>query len=246
MKQAIGMIETQGLIGLIEAADVMLKSSNVHLMGSSRVGGGINTVMIEGDVAAVETAIQSAKASVILLGSNMLISGHVIPRPEIVPELFVPGKKEKSKSIEENQIQIVKATPSEQCGVDQVKEQLKKSEEVGGIAEEKKIKQSNKQEKTVNQKENSEKSLTVPEKMMKIINEDLEQETIPSPKLSTTQSVQPESKAQFQEKIQKMKVADLRKLAKEQKGFSRPKKEIYHMSKAKLIQALIDSLIINE
>ncbi|MGM0125896.1 hypothetical protein IGI37_003297 [Enterococcus sp. AZ194] len=261
MKQAIGMIETQGMIGMIEAADAMLKSSNVHLLGSSQVGGGINTVMIEGDVAAVETAIQSAKASVSLLGEKILLSGHVIPRPEITPETFVARKKEQPEITEENQIQEGKATSGETTVVAQTKEnkaatkeQSKKSVEKAKMTDKKAEEtaqktakeQPKRQEKIVKQEKKPTESATVPEKILKVVKEELKKETTTSLKQTETPVKQPESKEQLQEKFQKMKVADLRKLAKEQKGFSRPKKEIYHMSKAKLIQALIDSLIINE
>lgn len=235
MKQAIGMIETQGLIGLIEAADAMLKSSNVHLLGSTQVGGGINTVMIEGDVAAVEAAIQSAKASISLLGNNILLCGHVIPRPEITPETFVSCKE--PNATEKQQMQ--KSAPFEKAAGDQAKEQLKNSEQTSEIAEEKGTNQQKLEKESV-------ESPTVSEKILKVVKEELKQEEEMLSEQSKVQSVKSKSKEQLQEKFQKMKVADLRKLAKEQKEFSRPKKEIYHMSKAKLIQALIDSLIINE
>jgi microcompartment protein CcmL/EutN len=92
MKQAVGMIETKGLLAMIEAADVMLKSSEVQLLGKKKVGGGLNTVLITGDVAAVKTAVQAAAASVERLGADLLAGAHVIARPEVAPELFVQAK----------------------------------------------------------------------------------------------------------------------------------------------------------
>lgn len=89
MNQAIGMIETRGLLALIEATDAMLKSSEVHCLGKKQVGGGLNTVLITGDVAAVETAIQAAIASVQYLGEGLLAASHVIPRPDIDAFSFV-------------------------------------------------------------------------------------------------------------------------------------------------------------
>jgi microcompartment protein CcmL/EutN len=237
MKQAIGMIETYGMIGLIEAADVMLKSSSVHLLGSTQVGGGINTVMIEGDVGAVEAAVQSAKASVSLLGKQVLLSAHVIPRPEIMPEAFVSCKK--TKADEEQQTQAVKLDSLEKPAVDPATEQPKRLAEKDETAEGNGVQQSQQQAKAPAE------SLTVPEKILKVVQEELKQEKM-VPKLSQPQVSPSESRELLQAKFQKMKVADLRKLAKEQKELSRPKKEIYQMSKAKLIQVLIDSLIINE
>jgi microcompartment protein CcmL/EutN len=72
MKQAVGMIETKGLLAMIEAADVMLKSSEVQLLGKKKVGGGLNTVLITGDVAAVKTAVQAAAASVETTGCGFI------------------------------------------------------------------------------------------------------------------------------------------------------------------------------
>jgi microcompartment protein CcmL/EutN len=92
MKQAVGMLETKGLLAMIEAADVMLKSSEVQLLGKKKVGGGLNTVLITGDVAAVKTAVQAAAASVERLGADLLAGAHVIARPEVAPELFVQAK----------------------------------------------------------------------------------------------------------------------------------------------------------
>ena len=89
MKQAIGMIETKGLIALIEATDTMLKASEVRCLGKKQVGGGLNTVLIAGDVAAVETAVQAGSASVERLGEDLLTASHVIARPHIEATTFV-------------------------------------------------------------------------------------------------------------------------------------------------------------
>jgi len=76
---ALGMIETRGLVGSIEAADVMVKTANVALLGTEYVGGGLVTVEIVGDVAAVKAAVDAAAASAARIGQ--VISTHVIPRP---------------------------------------------------------------------------------------------------------------------------------------------------------------------
>ena len=79
MKNAIGLIETRGLVGAIEAADTMVKAANVKLLGKELIGGGLVTVLVEGDVGAVKAAIDSGAAAAKRVGE--LISVHVIPRP---------------------------------------------------------------------------------------------------------------------------------------------------------------------
>ena len=81
--EAIGMIETRGLVGSIEAADAMVKAANVSLMGEKRIGGGYVTVIVKGDVGAVKAAVDSGAAAAKRVGE--LVSVHVIPRPH--PEL---------------------------------------------------------------------------------------------------------------------------------------------------------------
>ena len=78
---SLGMIETKGLIGAIEAADAMVKSANVQLVGKEQVGGGLVTVMVRGDVGAVKAATDAGAAAAEKVGE--LISVHVIARPQI-------------------------------------------------------------------------------------------------------------------------------------------------------------------
>ena len=86
--QALGMIETRGLVGAIEAADAMVKAANVHLIGKERVGGGLVTVMVRGDVGAVKAAVEAGGAAAKRVGE--LISVHVIPRPHEEVEGILP------------------------------------------------------------------------------------------------------------------------------------------------------------
>ncbi len=79
-QDAIGLIETQGLIGMIEAADVMLKAANVEVIGKEKIGGAYVTVMVRGDVAAVKTAVEAAAAAVEKVGGKLILA-HVIARP---------------------------------------------------------------------------------------------------------------------------------------------------------------------
>jgi ethanolamine utilization protein EutM len=85
---ALGMIETKGLVGAIEAADAMVKAANVTLVGKVLVGGGLVTVMVRGDVGAVKAATDAGAAAVQRVGE--LISVHVIPRPHSDVELILP------------------------------------------------------------------------------------------------------------------------------------------------------------
>ena len=85
---ALGMVETKGLVGAIEAADAMVKAANVTLIGSEYVGGGFVTVMVRGDVGAVKAATDAGAAAAKRVGE--LVSVHVIPRPHSDVELILP------------------------------------------------------------------------------------------------------------------------------------------------------------
>ena len=79
MEGALGLIETRGLVGAIEAIDSMVKAANVRLLGRENIGGGLVTVMVTGDVGAVKAAVDAGAAAAKRVGE--LISVHVIPRP---------------------------------------------------------------------------------------------------------------------------------------------------------------------
>ncbi|HIR79734.1 MAG TPA: BMC domain-containing protein [Candidatus Limiplasma pullicola] len=87
-KQALGMVETKGLVGSIEAADAMVKAANVHLIGKVHVGGGLVTVMVRGDVGAVKASVEAGGAAAKRVGE--LVSVHVIPRPHDDVEAILP------------------------------------------------------------------------------------------------------------------------------------------------------------
>jgi len=87
-KEALGMVETKGLVGSIEAADAMVKAANVRLIGKELVGGGLVTVMVRGDVGAVKAATDAGAAAAKRVGE--LISVHVIPRPHDEVEGILP------------------------------------------------------------------------------------------------------------------------------------------------------------
>ena len=85
---ALGMVETRGLVGAVEAADAMVKAANVVLIGSEYVGGGFVTVMVRGDVGAVKAATDAGAAAAKRVGE--LVSVHVIPRPHQDIEMILP------------------------------------------------------------------------------------------------------------------------------------------------------------
>ena len=89
--EALGMVETRGLVAAIEAADAMVKAANVVLVGSEKIGSGLVSVMVRGDVGAVKAAVEAGSAAAISLGE--VIATHVIPRPHQDVEKLLPSIK---------------------------------------------------------------------------------------------------------------------------------------------------------
>lgn len=87
-KEALGMIETRGLTAAVEAADAMVKAAEVSLVGTEKIGSGLVTVMVRGDVGAVKAATEAGSATAARLGE--LIAVHVIPRPHEDVEKILP------------------------------------------------------------------------------------------------------------------------------------------------------------
>jgi len=90
-QEALGMVETRGLVAAIEAADAMCKAANVVLIGTEKIGSGLVTVMVRGDVGAVKSAVESGADSAGRLGE--LVATHVIPRPHTDVEAILPKVK---------------------------------------------------------------------------------------------------------------------------------------------------------
>jgi ethanolamine utilization protein EutM len=90
-REALGMIETKGLVAAIEAADAMVKAANVQLVGKEIVGGGIVTVLVRGDVGAVKAATEAGSEAAQRVGE--LLAVHVIPRPNGEVESILPKSK---------------------------------------------------------------------------------------------------------------------------------------------------------
>jgi len=89
MQQALGLIETRGLVGAIEAADAMVKAARVKFLGRQKVKGGLVTVMVSGDVGAVKAAVDAGAAACKRVG--ILVSSHVIPRPHDDIDAMIPA-----------------------------------------------------------------------------------------------------------------------------------------------------------
>ena len=90
-QEALGMVETRGLVASIEAADTMLKAANVVLVGTEKIGSGLGTGMVRGDVGAVKSAVESGAEAAGRLGE--LVATHVIPRPHTDVEKILPALK---------------------------------------------------------------------------------------------------------------------------------------------------------
>lgn len=86
--EALGMVETRGLVSMIEAADAMVKAANVRLVGWEKIGSGYVTAIVRGDVAAVKSAVDAGAAAAAKVGE--VISVHVIPRPHGDLEAVLP------------------------------------------------------------------------------------------------------------------------------------------------------------
>ena len=89
--EALGMVETRGLVAAIEAADAMVKAANVTLIGSEKIGSGLVSIMVRGDVGAVKAAVEAGGAAASRLGE--VVATHVIPRPHGDVEKLLPVLK---------------------------------------------------------------------------------------------------------------------------------------------------------
>ena len=96
MADALGMIETKGFVGMVEAADAMVKAAKVELVGYEKIGGGYVTAIVRGDVAAVKAATEAGQRAAERVGE--LVSVHVIPRPHTEVEKILPKMKDAKAS----------------------------------------------------------------------------------------------------------------------------------------------------
>ena len=98
MQEALGIVETRGLVAAVEAADAMVKAANVVLVGSEKIGSGLVNIMVRGDVGAVKAAVEAGGAAASSLGE--VVATHVIPRPHGDVEKLLPRKKAAAKVAE--------------------------------------------------------------------------------------------------------------------------------------------------
>lgn len=127
--QALGLIETRGLLPAIECADVMLKTAQVELVGRTFVGSGLVTISITGDVGAVKAAVEAAVTAVEKISQLSLVSQHVIPRPHheigsMVKPINDPLANQDTATESEPAENTKESTPSEQIILNQVRKEV--------------------------------------------------------------------------------------------------------------------------
>ena len=134
--QALGLIETKGLLAAVEAADTMVKSADVSIIEKTYVGGGLVTIVVTGDVGAVKAAIEAGVAAVKKLNQESLVSEHVIPRPHeelesiIGPKASVEVLEVPSSDEEIEEIQEIQKTEKEEIQEDEEVEEIQETEEI--------------------------------------------------------------------------------------------------------------------
>jgi len=109
MQQALGLIETKGLVTAIEAADAMVKAAKVKFLGRQKVKAGLVAVMVAGDVGAVKAAVDAGTAAGKKIGE--IVSSHVIPRPHGDIDFIIPSVTEEAKPVKEKKRPAPKSTP---------------------------------------------------------------------------------------------------------------------------------------
>ncbi len=122
--QALGMIETRGLLASIEAADAMLKAADVTLLDRTKVGGGLVTISVTGDVAAVKAAVDAGAAAAERLGDGLLVTQHVIARPQQDVELLFRPPEEKAAKPKE-----IPEEPSDEGGEEPLPQEPESTQE---------------------------------------------------------------------------------------------------------------------
>lgn len=211
--QALGMIETKGLIASIESADSMTKTANVKILEKQYIGAGLVTVFVVGDVAAVKAAVEAGVAAVKVLGDNFLISNHVIPRPHQEMENILDLKREKKL---ENEVEIF--DEEEIISVPEVKEETVVKEEI--IVEE--VIGNTNTESEREESQNDEKEIEKTEQLEIIELEDKE------------------NGADLAKKLEELKISELRIMLKEDKDNKLTGKAISKLNKENLIIKLLE------
>lgn len=210
--QALGLIETKGLIAAVEAADVMVKSADVSIIEKTYVGGGLVTILVTGDVGAVKASVEAGVAAVKKLDETFLVSEHVIPRPHydvesiIGPNNSPKGSKRMSNEEENEDIESLHEEPKEI--VKEVVQEEQVEETI--VQEEIEIKSDNNDDL---EKSNEKPKLDIePDKLHKLNLQNLHKEDVDN--LVKTKGIDKTISV-----LTKLKVVKLRNLAREYKDF---------------------------
>ncbi|RXM68392.1 BMC domain-containing protein [Clostridium tetani] len=219
--QALGLIETKGLLAAVEAADVMVKSADVSIIEKTYVGGGLVTISVTGDVGAVKASIEAGAAAVKNLNEEFLVSEHVIPRPHEELESIIGSNNLQEDSLSNEDTSSVENV--EKAEVVETTEALEEEQIVEDIYDSKNLQDVDTENKI---KENQEK-----------LDEDLDKVNLE--KLHKNNVDNLVSKNGLEKTISilnKLKVAKLRSLAGEYKDFGIKVSEISKADKNLLIK----------
>ncbi|WP_312105626.1 BMC domain-containing protein [Lachnoclostridium sp.] len=254
--QALGFIETKGVLAAIEAADAMLKAANVSLIEKTKVGGGLVTVTVTGDVAAVKAAVDAGAAAVERIDGATLVTCHVIPRPhDELKDIFDGGTPDepKGKPVESEELIETNEEPDEtvelveqvnpkelekQLDPKELEKQVNPKEEPEELEKEsvepKELVKSN--EPNIGIKEEpSLKGIKIPTEGSTEESSD-KQEAVEPIKRVTVDLWKQDGLKKTMKKLDDMKVTELRTLAREYPEFSIAGREISKANKAKLLK----------
>jgi microcompartment protein CcmL/EutN len=226
--QALGFIETKGVLAAIEAADAMLKAANVSLMEKTKVGGGLVAVTVTGDVAAVKAAVDAGAAAVERIDGATLVTCHVIPRPhdELI-DIFDGGTPDepKGKSVEHGELdeESVESKELLESNEELVEPKEEPVEPKDNLIPEIKEKPSLEETKEFLTKDSTKESSDKPE-------------TVEPVKRETVDMWKQDGLKKTMKKLEDMKVTELRTLAREYPEFSIAGREISKANKAMLLK----------
>jgi microcompartment protein CcmL/EutN len=238
--QALGFIETKGVLAAIEAADAMLKAADVSLIEKTKVGGGLVAVTVTGDVAAVKAAIDAGAAAVERIGGATLVTRHVIPRPH--DELTVifdggnPDKREEELAESEGEPDETKEMVELREPVE-LKELVEPKEKAVELVKPKKEPVESEKDSVLKIKEDT--SLKKTEEILSkdCIEESFDElETVDTIKRKTVDLWKQDNLEETMKLLEDMKVTELRTLAREYPEFSISGREISKANKALLLE----------
>lgn len=211
--KALGLVETKGLLAAVEASDVMLKTAEVTLTQKEVVGGGLVTIMVQGDVAAVKTAVNAAASAVTKLGESLLATTHVIPRPDESLRLF--------EAVAEVEIET-------KAEVENPADDLNSQKEEGAVKAESQAANEKPEAETLQEESKEIENDATPASPSQEVTE-----------VSYSELGKAGTTVEIENELSAMKVLELRKLAKKQQNFSINKKDVHKANKEQLIAALM-------